>query len=209
MGKFIKCYALEIYSVISLIMLVCAAMIDTLSVVQKFVVVSTALFILHEWEENSYPGGFIDIFSRALQFQVSDDLKRASRIPTSVFLIAMSVMSFVWDDMPIFTMALATFCIFEGVVHIMGIKIFQLKKFYTPGMVTAELELVIGVGLIVYLVKNDLGAWYDYTFGPLLFVVCFMIMQKTLTMMIGIRYRDLPKMMKQNLKKLREMSSKE
>ena len=91
----------------------------------------------------------------------------------------------------------------------MGIKIFQLKKFYTPGMVTAELELVIGVGLIVYLVKNDLGAWYDYTFGPLLFVVCFMIMQKTLTMMIGIRYRDLPKMMKQNLKKLREMSSKE
>ena len=51
-----------------------------------------------------------------------------------------------------------------------------------------------------YLVKNDLGAWYDYTFGPLLFVVCFMMMQKTLTLMIGIRYRDLPKMMKQNLK---------
>ena len=67
MGKFIKYYALEIYTVISLMMLVCAAMIDTLSVVQKFVVVSTALFILHEWEENSYPGGFIDILSRALQ----------------------------------------------------------------------------------------------------------------------------------------------
>ena len=43
---------------------------------------------------------------------------------------------------------------------------------------------------------NHLGAWYDYVFGPLLFFPCFMCLQKTLTMMVGIRYRDLPKKIK-------------
>ncbi len=203
MIKFIKHYALEIYTVIAMFLLVCAAMMGTLSVVQKLVVVATFLFILHEWEENAYPGGFLNLISSALQMEVSDDIKRASRIPTGVLLIVFSVVPFVYDDVALFSVALATFCIFEGFVHIMGIKIFRLPKPYTPGMVTAELELLIGIVLIVYLVRSGQGTWHAYVFGPLVFLGCFMLMQKTLTAMVGIRYRDMPRLMRQNLKKLR------
>ncbi|MBQ8020900.1 MAG: hypothetical protein IJ263_10940, partial [Paludibacteraceae bacterium] len=57
--------------------------------------------------------------------------------------------------------------------------------------VTAEIELVTGVCLIVYLVVNHLGAWYDYTFGPFVFLFCFVCMQRSLmTMVGGLSYKD-------------------
>ena len=48
MKKFIKNYALEIYTVISLGLLLAGALMDNLSVIQKFVMVFNLLFILHE-----------------------------------------------------------------------------------------------------------------------------------------------------------------
>ena len=57
MIKFIKHYALEIYTVISMLILVIAGIMGDLSVIQKFVIVYIFLFVLHEWEEMKYPGG--------------------------------------------------------------------------------------------------------------------------------------------------------
>ena len=48
MAKFIKYYALEIYTVISILLLVIAGIVGGLSLVQKFVLVYIFLFILHE-----------------------------------------------------------------------------------------------------------------------------------------------------------------
>lgn len=201
MAKFIKNYALEIYTVISMLLMVLAAMMGELSVVQKFGVVFTFLFILHEWEEGHYPGGFIDLISGMVKINPSEETKRASRIPTGIFLLLFSIIPFVFDTYAIFAVALATFGIFEGLVHTVGIRIFRTKKFYTPGMVTAHIELVTSVLLLVYLAQNHLGAWYDYTFGPFVFFACFVTMQKTLTMMVGIKYSDMPKLIKAQLKK--------
>ncbi len=64
-------------------------------------------------------------------------------------------------------------------------------------MITAEIELIAGILLIIYLVRNHLGAWYDYVFGPFVFLACFMTMQKTLTLMVGIKYSNVPKLIKQ------------
>lgn len=68
-------------------------------------------------------------------------------------------------------------------------------------MVTAEIELVSGVALIVYLAVNHLGAWYDYTFGPFVFLACFVIMQRTLMATIGLRYKDMFAIVKKRLGK--------
>lgn len=51
MKRFIKYYALEIYTVLALSFIVAAAVIGNLSTVQKLVVVDALLFVLHEWEE--------------------------------------------------------------------------------------------------------------------------------------------------------------
>lgn len=82
MGKFIKHYALEIYTVLAMLFMVITSMMDGLSDVQRFVVVFNFLFILHEWEEGAYPGGFIDLISGLIERELTDDLRRASRMNT-------------------------------------------------------------------------------------------------------------------------------
>ena len=78
MIKVIKYYALEIYTVISMLILVIAGFMGDLSVIQKFVLVYIFLFILHEWEEMKYPGGFADLIAKMLGVDINDEMKVAA-----------------------------------------------------------------------------------------------------------------------------------
>ena len=196
MKRFIKYYALEIYTVLALSFIVAAAVIGNLSTVQKLVVVDALLFVLHEWEEGHYPGGFIKLISGLVGIKVDDEMSRASRIPAGILLLTLSIVPFVFDTTPLIIVAVATFGFIECFVHTMGIRLFRMKRFYTPGMVTAWLEFVVSVMMITYLAVNDIARCYDYVFGPLLMIVCFGLLQKTMTLMVGIRYSDMPKMIR-------------
>ena len=196
MKRFIKYYALEIYTVLALSFIVAAAVIGNLSTVQKLVVVDALLFVLHEWEEGHYPGGFIKLLSGLVGIKVDDEMSRASRIPAGILLLTLSIVPFVFDTTPLIIVAVATFGFIECFVHTMGIRLFRMKRFYTPGMVTAWLEFAVSVMMITYLAVNDIARWYDYVFGPLLMIVCFGLLQKTMTLMVGIRYSDMPKMIR-------------
>lgn len=204
MKPFIKRYALEIYTVLGMAFMVVTSFMNNLSDIQLFVVCFNFLFILHEWEENAYPGGFLNLITQLIERDVDEDTRRASRIPTGVLLVTITLLPFFFDHIALFSVSIAVFGIFECFVHIMGIKIFGLKKKYTPGMVTAICEGALGICLIVYLAVNHLGVWYDYVCGFFLFVAMFMCMQKTLTLMVGIRYRDLPKLAKKQIRRMRE-----
>ncbi|MBO7470590.1 MAG: hypothetical protein J6T78_01880 [Bacteroidaceae bacterium] len=204
MIKFIKFYALEIYTVLAMLFIVCTAMMGELSVIQKLVVIDAFLFILHEWEEGHYPGGFINLIAGMTQINPSDEIKRASRIPAGILLLLLSIVPFICHDVPMITMVVATFGIIEGFVHTMGIRLFRMKHFYTPGAATAWLELVVSILLISYLVINNLGHWYDYVFGPIIMFICFGMLQKTMTLMVGINYSDMPKMVKRQWNKKQE-----
>ena len=204
MWKFLKHYALEIYTVIAMLLITLVAIfMPELTTIQKFVVFLSFLFILHEWEEGHYPGGFLNLVTQMLQRDIDDEKKRASRLVTGVFLFVMTIVPFFWGDtIPMFAVAIATFSIFEGFIHIFGIRIFRMKKFYTPGMVTAEIQAVIAIVLIVYLAVNHIGAWYDYVCGPFIFLACFACMQRTLMAMVGgLHYSDMPKLIKAQLRK--------
>ena len=179
-----------------MLFIVCAAMMGELSVIQKLVVIDAFLFILHEWEEGHYPGGFVNLVASLIDIQVDEETKRASRIPAGILLLLLSIVPFIYHNVPMITMVVATFGIIEGFVHTMGIRLFRMKKFYTPGAVTAWLELVVSVLMITYLVTNHLGHWYDYVFGPVIMFICFGTLQKTMTLMVGINYSDMPKMIK-------------
>lgn len=189
-----KHYALEIYTVVAMLLIALVAMFaGKLTVIQQFAVWVSFLCILHEWEEGRYPGGFLNLIqANVLQRELDEETKRGSRLVTAVFIFAMTIVPYFFGDrIPMFVVASASFCIFEGIIHVAGIKIFSLKKPYTPGLVTAEIELVSGVCMIVWLAVNHIGAWYDYTFGPFVFLACFVCMQRTLMSMVGgIGYKD-------------------
>lgn len=189
-----KHYALEIYTVVAMLLIALVAMFaGELTVIQQFAVWVSFLCILHEWEEGRYPGGFLNLIqANVLQRELDEETKRGSRLVTAVFIFAMTIVPYFFGDrIPMFVVASASFCIFEGIIHVVGIKFFSLKKPYTPGLVTAEIELVSGVCMIVWLAVNHIGAWYDYTFGPFVFLACFVCMQRTLMSMVGgIGYKD-------------------
>ena len=187
---------MEIYTVISMALIVVAALIGNLSFLQKMIVIDVFLFILHEWEEGHYPGGFIDMVSNLIQRDVNAETKRASRLPCGIFLLILSVVPFIFSTNPMIIMALATFGIIEGIVHTVGIRLFRRKHFYTPGMATAWLEFAVSIIIIVYLAANHLGHWYDYLVGPLIMIAFFASLQKTMTLMVGINYSDMPKYVK-------------
>lgn len=201
MAKFIKSYALEIYTVISMAALVVAGLIGDLSVLQKFVLVYIFLFVMHEWEEMHYPGGFADLIAKMIGVNINTDMKKASRIPTSILLLTFTLTPLILHRYPLAILPLTFLGLFEGIVHILAIRLFKCPKFYSPGLVTAEIQAIVSIILFAYLIKAHLITCTDFIIGLLIMVACFVIMQKTLTVMIGYKYSDLPKMLKKQWNK--------
>ncbi len=203
MIKFIKYYALEIYTVISMFILLIAGIIGDLSVIQKFVLVYIFLFVLHEWEEMSYPGGFAEKIANMLGIDINTEMKRASRIPTSILLLTFTITPFILHNYPMTILPLAFLGLFEGIVHIFFIRLFKCPKVYSPGMVTAEIQAIVTIILFTYLIKNNILTPTDYFIGAFVMLVCFIVMQKAITAMIGYKYGDVYKNLKKQLKQKR------
>lgn len=201
MLKFIRFYALEIYTVISMLALVIAGIVGDLSVIQKFVLVYIFLFVLHEWEEMKYPGGFADSIAKMIGVDLDEKMKRQSRIPTSILLLTFTLTPLIFHQYPITILPLAFLGLFEGAVHIFAIRLFKCPRFYSPGFVTAEIQAAVTIVLFVYLIRNNVVTGVDFAIGFAVMVVCFVLMQKTLTKMVGIKYSDLPKVLKKQLAK--------
>lgn len=77
-----------------MLILVVAGIMGDLSVIQKFVLVYIFLFILHEWEEGKYPGGFVDLISSMIEIDVNEEQRKASRIPTGILLLLFTIVPF-------------------------------------------------------------------------------------------------------------------
>lgn len=199
MVRFIKKYALETYTTISMLLLVIAGILGDLSITQKFVLVYIFLFVLHEWEEMRYPGGFIESFAKILEINLTPELKKSSRIPTGVLLLVFTIVPFIFHNYPITILPIAFLGLFEGVVHIFAIKLFKSDKFYSPGLVTAELQAIVSIILFAYLISNSDLNGIEYLIGALIMLICYIILQKTITSMAGMKYSDLPKMLKKSL----------
>ncbi len=201
MIKFIRYYSLEIYSVISILFLLIAAIMGDLSFVQKVALIYTVLFLLHEWEEGVYPGGFFDKFSVVLDVKSNEELRRITRVPVDILLLIITITPFCLDNYMIPILMTATLGIMEGVVHIGFIKLFRMDKFYSPGMVTAEIQFIVSVLFYIYTIKHNMATGLEYLFGALLMIVAFIIMQKSLVKIIGIKnYSQVPKMVLKRIK---------
>lgn len=206
MIKYIKMHALEIYTLISVAFIAFALAIGDLSIIQKFVLVYVVLFVMHEWEESRFPGGFLNlIVDNILCKEVPEETLSSSRIHTGILLLVLTIVPFCLDQFAIPILVTASLGIFEGIVHIAFIKLMGLKKPYSPGMVTAELELITSVSVFVYLGKVGMASALDYVLGFIILLVCYVILQKTLFKLVGIPYSEFPKLIKKRIKNLREM----
>lgn len=201
MKMWIAKYNIELLTSILCTFIVCAAALyPSLSTIQRFMIVFMWLFVLHEWEEGKYPGGFIDLMAKnILRMDVSQETANLSRIPTMILIIGFTVVPFFFDAVWLLVLLPVYLGIFEGIVHMAGIKIFRLKRPYTPGLVTALAELAVGIGCLACLITSFPVALWEYLVAILLYFACFAFMQSRLTKLVGIRYRDFPKMMRSRI----------
>ncbi|AND79112.1 HXXEE domain-containing protein [Streptococcus pantholopis] len=192
MIKFIRWNALELYTAISIIFLMIAGITGSPSFTQKIVLLYTVLFVFHEWEEGRYPGGFIDkVVSKVTGLHASEELHRASRIPTGILLLTFSLTPYLFDNQPVFLLVAMNLCIFEGIVHILAIRVANLGVPYSPGMITAELELILGIYVYVRFANLNVLSAANVLLGIALFIACFICMQRSLLAMMGKGYGDI------------------
>ena len=185
-------YNLEILTTLMFTFVAMVAIFNTApSLTQKMLVAYVFLFTLHEWEENRFPGGFVNIMEGMIGKKFSEDAKELSHIPVIILLLLIHIIPYFLDSVVFLTLIPVFLGVFEGLVHTMGVKLSKSKKFYTPGMGTAYMMLALSVFNIYYLITNKMITGKDCLLGMVCMFVSFAVMQNRVLAINGISYKDM------------------
>ncbi len=116
--------------------------------------------VLHEWEEMHFPGGFYDLMTR--KFGIEGYTQQQAGLSHGAVVVAIAFFAFVpfllWERAPWLAGIPAILGFFEAVIHVVGIRIHNLPRPYSPGMATALLCLLPSSIAIVMFVTPGIGA---------------------------------------------------
>ena len=195
MKKLIR-YNLEIFTGIMLVFCVVTLVFwKDMSLVRKLAAGYMLLYVLHEWEEGRIPGGFYDLFFGRVGVEVKGD-RYAMHVPAAIMIIIFTVLPWIFDSIYLLLVPPIGLSLFEGFIHILGIKLMKMKKPYTPGMVTAWLMFAFSIFAIHALPPLDAKTWL---LGIGLLLIEFVSMQRTFIHLAGYSYRELLPLAKSNI----------
>ena len=202
--KYLIKYNLYILSVYTLVMLgVLVVFWDSFSMLQRFAIGFLGLITLHEWEETKFPGGFFKVMSGIMKVDMTRVSEGLLHLPPMVYIVIVTLLPLVFPGVLGFFLAVMVLGIFEGIIHIVGIKLGRLKKPYTPGMVTAEVMLIYSIVGIYFAISKGLVASLDWLLGLVLFIGGFLLLQVSVYRFLDLKFADVVKRMKANMKSLR------
>lgn len=198
MKKIVK-YNLEIMTAILAALITVGLMNwSDLSLLRQMSVIFMILYTLHEWEESRFPGGFYRIFFSKCTINPNISEERL-HLPVAVYLLVILMVPFIFDNIAIFALVPLILALFEGFIHTAGIIIHQLKKPYSPGMITAWLMFAYAIIMITRLNKElMLDAW-SWIGGILLTFVSFFIMETRFMKGAGITIKEFQTNMKNHM----------
>jgi hypothetical protein len=204
---FIRYYSHEFYTVITILLITLSAIFLTPDAAQKFALAYAAIFLLHEWEENNYPGGFFDVMlSEVMKFDPvpPEEKLRCARIYVYLLLLCLTLLPFclhnhIWLILPFVYLG-----ILEGFVHTNAPRIFRLKRKVVPGVVTAVCSFALSVFTLCYLIVNHLvNPWLYLAAVPILLCGLF-VMGRFGMAANGIKFSEALARAKNNFKELRQ-----
>ena len=198
MKKIVK-YNLEIMTAILAALITVGLMNwSDLSLLRQMSVIFMILYTLHEWEESRFPGGFYRIFFSKCTINPNISEERL-HLPVAVYLLVILMVPFIFDNIAIFALVPLILALFEGFIHTAGIIIHQLKKPYSPGMITAWLMFAYAIIMITRLNEElMLDAW-SWIGGILLTFVSFFIMETRFMKGAGITIKEFRTNMKNHM----------
>lgn len=191
MMNFLKKYNIYVFIVlIALLTIYDFLNWDSISMVRKLVNLFAILAVLHEIEEKYWPGGFHNLMLKKIKVDINDfDLGSANLI-VFIFLLVYIALGYIFDNLVFFFIMAIILSIFEALIHTAGIKIHNLDKPYTPGLVTAWLMAIAAIYSIIQLNRYGLASPFDYLIGVILFIISFLILQSQVFKVIGISRKE-------------------
>ena len=194
MKKWIVRYNLEILTVV--LMIVCGVSLlfwDRLTISGKALLGFMVLYTLHEWEESRVPGGFYDLFFGGFGIKITAS-EAEMHLPVAVYILIMLLVPFALQQVTFLVLIPLGLGLFEGVIHVAGIKIHRLKKPYTPGMVTGLIMFAYSVFVITQINNaGGLPSW-QWIVGFILAFVGFAVMERFFLRTVGLTFGDFRKM---------------
>ena len=191
MMNFLKKYNIYVFIVlIALLTIYDFLNWDSISMVRKLVNLFAIFAVLHEIEEKYWPGGFHNLMLKKIKVDINDfDLGSANLI-VFIFLLVYIALGYIFDNLVFFFIMAIILSIFEALIHSAGIKIHNLDKPYTPGLLTAWLMAIAAIYSIIQLNKYGLASPFDYLIGVILFIISFLILQSQVFKVIGISRKE-------------------
>ena len=194
MNKWILDHNLEILStVLAIVVGISLFLWNSLTLAGRALLGFMVLYVLHEWEESRIPGGFYDLFFGGLGIEVKESEARM-HLPVAIYLLLMLLIPLAFQQITFLVLIPLGLGLFEGVIHVAGIKIHKLKKPYTPGMITALILFVSSVIVITQINKaGGLPAW-QWIVGFILSFAGFAVMQQFFLRTVGLTFGEFRKM---------------
>lgn len=194
MKKMIVNYNLEILTIVLIIVFgVNLFFWNSLTLAGKALLGFMVLYTLHEWEESRFPGGFYDLFFGGFGVKITASEARM-HLPVAVYILIMLLVPFALQQITFLVLIPLGLGLFEGVIHVAGIKIHKLTKPYTPGMITGLIMFGYSVFIIMQINKaGGLHSW-QWIIGFVFSFVGFVVMEQFFLRTVGLTFGDFRKM---------------
>lgn len=162
---------------------------SSISATQQMVGLFFPAIVLHLWEESKFPGGFTEMITKTLNFTASN--RHFGEIVTVSYVLFITLIPLFFPNVAWLSMAPMMLGIVEVVAHLAAIKMFNLKKFYSPGLVTSVVLLLpISIYAIIYAVQNNLMQPVSWVYSILFILIGVMIAQQIVVRTSGMRYSE-------------------
>ena len=162
---------------------------STMPVLQRMVGLFFCGIVLHLWEEGRFPGGFTEMITRKLDFTQRDP--HFGELITADYVLFITFISLFFPNVTWLAMAPMLLGILEVIGHLGAIKMFNLPRFYSPGLVSAVVVMLpISIYTIVHVAQNNLMQPVYWLFSLIYMVVGVMIAQQIVVRMNGMKYTD-------------------
>jgi hypothetical protein len=171
---------------------------SAMPVLQRLVGLFFIGITFHVWEEFRFPGGFAEMIMSRLNFAIADMNSAKMIVVTYVLYLAFVPLFFPhigWLAMPAMLLG-----VLEVVGHLAMIKMFRLKRFYSPGLVTAAVVLLpISIYGISFVAQNHLVQPWEWLWALFYMIVGLVIAQATVVRMNGLKYAEFLKRLRSTL----------
>lgn len=165
---------------------------SAMPVLQRIVSLFFCALVFHLWEEGKFPGGFAELMTSKLNLPQSDS--HFGELVTSAYVLALAFVPLFFPNLVWLALAPIMLGFFEAIMHVAAIKMFNLARFYSPGLVTAVLVMLpISIYSIIYVIQNGLMQPLYWLYAILYMLVGLMFAQQIVVRMMGMKYSEFMK----------------